>query len=112
MLPKNKRLNLKKDFKRVASGKKLENNLVKLFIKPGDLLYSRIGIAVSKTVFKKAVDRNRARRLLSKGFENLYDRFPDGINIIALPKKEMVECSSDQVTRSLEELFKKGGILK
>ena len=109
MLPKQNRLNLKKDFKWVASGGKLENSLVKLFFKQGDLPFPRVGIALSKATFRKAVDRNRARRLLSKGFENLYNKLPSGINIVALPKKEVIELNSDQVTKSLEEILEKAG---
>lgn len=112
MLPKNKRLNLSKDFKWVVSGKKLENNLVKLFFKTGDLPISRIGIASSKITFKKAVDRNKTRRLLSKGFETLYGRLPEGINIVALPKKEVIEYNAKQITTSLKELLEKAGLIK
>ncbi len=110
MLPKNKRLNLNKDFRWVASGKKIENNLVKLFLKvspPSDVEFQqpKIGISLSKNTFKKAVDRNRARRLVSKALENLYNELPSGLNIVAMPKEGVLKVSSDELTKSIHEIL-------
>ncbi|MCR4305559.1 MAG: ribonuclease P protein component, partial [Candidatus Daviesbacteria bacterium] len=90
MLSKDRRLNLKTDFKWVASGKKLETKYLKLFIKPGDNEIPRIGIAISGKTFKKAVERNRARRLTSSAFETLFPSLPKGINILVLPKAGVI----------------------
>lgn len=111
MLRKNIRLNLKKDFRWVASGKKIETKLVKLFIKNGDNSTARIGIAVSTSLFKKATDRNRAKRILSAAFEKLYQRLPENINIIALPKRGYLDVKSDDLTLELETALKKEGLL-
>lgn len=113
MLPKEKRLNLNKDFKWVASGTKIENNLVKLFYKSssnpstnsGQVNQPKIGISLSKKTFKKAVERNRARRLVSKSLENLYNKLPKGINIVVLPKEEVLKVSSDELTKSINEIL-------
>lgn len=107
MLPKSKRLNLKTDFKWVAAGQKTENNFVKVFFRLGSNSLPRIGIALSKSNFKKAVERNRARRLISKGFEELYSRLPEGINIIAMPKENVLKLSGEEVSKGLEEVLKK-----
>jgi len=112
MLPKNKRLNLKKDFKWVASGKKIEGDLVKIFWRPGENQEPRIGIALSSAVFKKAHDRNRARRLVSSGFEALYIEIVDDANIVALPKIEVLKTGSDKVQLALGQILKKSGLLK
>lgn len=104
MLPKTKRLNLNKDFRWVASGKKIETNFVKLFLKQSPDGLPKIGISLSKNVFKKAVDRNRARRLVSKAFENVYNELPSGINIVAMPKTGILTVSSDELTKSLYKL--------
>lgn len=106
MLPKEFRLNLQKDFKWAASGKKLETKFAKLFIKTGDNVFPRIGIAVSGKVFKKATQRNRARRLVSYGLEQLYQRLPSNINIVALPKSGVIEVKSEEVLMDLELILK------
>ncbi|MDO8576966.1 MAG: ribonuclease P protein component [Candidatus Daviesbacteria bacterium] len=111
MLPKSQRLNLKKDFKWVAAGKKLETKYLKLFVKVGDNKLPRVGIAVSSKSFKKAVERNRARRLTSAAFEALYSSLSERLNILALPKVGVINVKSGDVLLDMEEGLKKGKIL-
>lgn len=111
MLPKFQRLNLKKDFKRIAAGKKLETKYLKLFVKMGDNEFPKVGIAVSAKVFKKATERNRARRVVSAAFESLYSGLPATINIVALPKAGVIEVKSGDILLDLEEWLKQEKIL-
>jgi len=106
MLPKLKRLNLKKDFKWVVSGKKIDSKYAKLFIRIGDNLNPRIGIAVASSLFKKATERNRARRLISAALEPLYEKLPKSINIVALPKAIIDKVKSGDVLLDLESKLK------
>lgn len=111
MLPKSQRLNLKTDFKWVASGKRIESKLLTLFIKHGDNKYPRIGIASSNKFFKKAHERNRARRLVSEAFHNTYYLLPNTTNILALPKLRVLEVKSGEVLLDLQEVLRREGIL-
>jgi len=118
MLSKGKRLNLKTDFKWVAAGsprgeagKKTETRFAKLFIKTGDNTFPRIGIAVSSKSFKKANERNRARRLVSSVFEALYSSLPSSINIVVLPKSGVLEVKSSEVLQDLEAALKRAEII-
>lgn len=111
MLPKLKRLNLKKDFKKVASGKKIESGLLTLFVRNGDDQNPRVGIALSGKTFKKAHERNRARRLVSAAFETLYSRLPPTINIVALPKAGVLDVKSQEVLVQLEQVLKNEKII-
>ncbi len=106
MLPKPQRLNLKKDFKWAASGKKTETKFLKFFIKMGENTSPRFGIAVSAKVFKKAVDRNRVKRLVAQAFQASAYRLPPTINIVALPKQSILNVKSGDVLLDLEEVFK------
>lgn len=110
MLPKHQRLNLKKDFKWIASGKKIESKYAKLFIRIGDnhppAGGPRIGIATSSSIFKKATERNRARRLISAALEPLYAKLPKSINIVALPKRIVLDVKSGDVLLDLESKLK------
>lgn len=105
MLSKVKRLNLKTDFKWVASGKKLETKYLKLFTRIGDNLSPRIGIALSGKSFKKANERNRARRVVSAAFEAMYSQLPTNISIVALPKAHILEVKSQEVVLDLEKVL-------
>lgn len=111
MLPKLKRLNLKKDFKWIASGKRLETKYLKLFIRESDNQMPRVGIATSGKFFKKAVERNHAKRLTSAAFEALYQNLPANINILVLPKSGIINVKSSDVLLDLEEGLKREGIL-
>lgn len=106
MLSKDRRLNLKKDFKWVAAGKKLETKYLKLFVRLGDNEASKVGIAVSSKFFSKASQRNRARRLVSAAFEVLLPKLPKTINIVALPKTPVIEVKSGEVLLDLEDILK------
>lgn len=112
MLPKDQRLNLKKDFNWVAAGQKSDNGFVKVYFRFSENVKPRVGIALSKASFKKAVDRNRARRLISKGFEALYNQFPQGVNILAMPREGVLKMDADSIKLMLEQLLKRERIIK
>ncbi len=71
----------------------------------------RVGIAGSSKTFKKATERNRARRLASRAFETLYAKLPNTINIVALPKAGITSVKSGLVLLDLENILKNGKIL-
>ncbi len=112
MLAKEKRLNLHNNFTWVASGERITGGFLKLFIRFGENQYPKVGIATSKRDFKEAVWRNRARRLTSTGFERLYNLLPDKINIVAIPKANILKLNSEQIFLALSELLKKHKLLK
>ncbi len=112
MLPKSQRLNLKKDFKWVtAGGKAVDTKFLKLFIIMGENTQPRIGIALSSKNFKKATERNRAKRLTSAAFEPLYGDLPVNINIVALPKTGILGVKSGDVLMDLEDKLKNEKII-
>lgn len=111
MLPKRYRLNLNHRFKWVASGNRIETPVAVLFVNFGDNSAPLVGISVSAKVLKRATQRNRARRLLSAAFEQLFPILKTGINIVALPKSRIIEVKSTEITRFIAEAFKKHSYL-
>lgn len=112
MFPKNRRVNLKKDFKWVASGSILRSTHFKLFVRIGENKEARVGVAVSGKVFKKAVDRNRAKRIVYQAFGKVYKELPPGVNIIALPNTQVLNVQSGELDREIERLIPKISSLK
>ena len=112
MLPKQNRLNLKKSYSWVNTGKKLESSNFRLLYRLGNNSHPLIGIALSSRVFNKAVQRNRARRLISKAFEVVYQSLPALINIVASPKSGILNSNSSQITDELVGLLKKEGVVR
>ena len=111
MLPKSSRLNLKKDFKWAVSGKLIDTKFVKLYLRIGENISPKVGITSSSKIFKKATDRNRARRLVSAALESIYPQLPTSICIVALPKAPILGVKSGDVLMDLTERLKDGKII-
>ena len=111
MLSKEKRLNLKKDFKWAVSGKLIDTKFAKLYLKVGENTFPRVGIASSSKTFKKATERNKARRLISASLESLYSLLPPTMNILALPKIGVLGVKSGDVLFDLQEKLKDAKVI-
>ncbi|MCH8244579.1 ribonuclease P protein component [Patescibacteria group bacterium] len=112
-LPAEKRLKLARDFRAVSRSQRS--------VKEGKLLFkakasqknlSRFGIVVSKSVAKKAVDRNRLRRLLSEALRAQQDSFksPYDIVLVALPGFSLKDLHEAQSI--IEKLFLKAKLTR
>ncbi len=101
MLPKSRRLNLKKDFKWVATGLKKETPSFKLMWKLADQDFPRVGIALNSSHFKKAVLRNRARRLTSTAIQELYSSLNKKLNLVIMPKLGILEKKPSELEKEL-----------
>lgn len=109
MLPKFRRVNLKKDFRWVSSGQTVFTKFTKLFIKFGENDSPKFGVATSSRFFKKAYERNQAKRITFEALKLLEGNLPEDINIVALPKRGVLEVKSKDLTEDLKsELIKKG----
>lgn len=61
----------------------------------------QVGIAMKTADFKKAHDRNRARRLASAAVEKFYPYLRKGLNLVIMPKPGALKKTSEEL---LEEL--------
>jgi len=77
--------------------------LIKIFA--GDRPVSRFGVIISKAVFKKAVDRNRLKRLIFDFIQKKQSGFKNGdYLIIALASASQLE-NRNSVFAELEKIF-------
>lgn len=67
--PKAARLRNPSEFRLVySSGKRYDGRLMTAFVRPNDLAQNRLGITASRKVSRRAVERNRLKRLLRESF--------------------------------------------
>jgi ribonuclease P protein component len=81
-----------------------------LFVRPNDSSHARLGIITSKRVARRAVDRNRARRLVREAFRKLRHRL-DGIDVVVqlrrCPPGGLGTPAGAEIAKLLEELAAK-----
>ena len=69
-----------------------------------------LGITVSKKR-GKAVERNRAKRIIRAAFRTLYPQVKDGYIIVAVARSGCMNSTSAVVCSQLEEILKKAALL-
>jgi len=102
MLAKSQRLNLKNSFKFVQAGRRLETPSLRLMWREGENIEPLVGIALTKAAFKKAHERNRARRLASSAIQTLYPNLRKGLNLVIMPKTGILAKSVDQLINEIK----------
>jgi len=90
----------------IRSGRKLENECLIAFIKPGRFNRPRLGITVTRKV-GKAAQRNRIKRLIREYFRLNRQHFSQDWDISIIAKKKAVDLSSAKVFAFLQDLFAK-----
>lgn len=71
-----------------------------------------MGIVASLKVSKKAVDRNRAKRLIRSIIEELWDKIIPGYDILFILKKEVVGKKRKELYLPIKNILEKEGLIK
>lgn len=72
---------------------------------------SRFGFIVSTRVHKKAVKRNRARRLLSEAISSFLPKTKKSFDVVVLAKRKIIDADLKEIEREIKELFIKAGMV-
>ena len=112
MLPRENRLLRKPDFEVVKEkGKKFQSNLFGLLVYSTDNQISRFGFIISTKLSKRAVKRNRVKRILRERVRLLLPKIKPGFDIVFLGKKALLEVDYLEIDKEIRRLFKKAKLL-
>ncbi|MBE2183728.1 MAG: ribonuclease P protein component [Anaerolineae bacterium] len=111
MLPRELRLRRAEDFERLRyEGKSFAGRMMVLSVTPNDAGFNRYGFIVSRR-FGKAVQRNRARRLMREGLRLLHPRLVSGYDLALIARGGMQSQTLSGVLPELERLLKQAGLV-
>jgi len=107
-LPRSARLLRREQYRAaLSSGAAGERRHFTLFATPNGLTQARIGIIASRRVARRAVDRNRAKRLVREAFRKVRNRLM-GVDVVVevrrCPARETAAAAGAEIAKLLEEL--------
>lgn len=93
------------DFQRAwRAGGRARGSVLALVAVPNGLLQSRLGLSVGRRIWKRAVHRNRLRRLFREAFRLSYAQLPPGFDLVLIPARPRIEPELREVQDELVEL--------
>ncbi len=106
-LPRSARFNSKKDFQQVFDQAiKVVEGSFTLLARPNTLGFARLGLAISKKVARRAVDRNRIKRITRESFR-LHQGTLGALDIVVLARRDLDKRSKQEMHASLCALWPK-----
>lgn len=114
MLSREKRLVKNRDFERVyQKGRRVSADSFNLTYLPNRIAMTRVGIVVGKKFSKKAVERNKAKRIFREALKEAYNDLKPGIDVVIFVKNINNQAPKlENVKLELKKAFEKAGILK
>jgi ribonuclease P protein component len=68
--------------------------------------YARLGLAISKRVSKRAVERNRIKRLLRESFRRVRHQLP-AVDLMVMAREQAAGVPGAELLREIDGLWKK-----
>lgn len=114
MLPREKRLVKGRDFERAyQKGKRVGARQFNINVLPNRQTYTRVGVVVGKKFSKKAVERNRAKRIFREAVKAIYDDIRQGQDIVIFVKNsDSTEPKLEALKTELKKVLGSAGVTK
>ena len=106
-LPRDARLRRPGDFAalRTSSGR-AGGRCFHMRFRANELGHARLGLAISKRVSKRAVERNRIKRLLRESFRRVRHQLP-AVDMMVMAREQAAGVPGTQLLAELDGLWKK-----
>lgn len=96
---------------KLVNARRIQNPYCSILFTPNHLSYNRYGFVVSKKIDKRAVGRNRIKRIVRSAVEQLSPTLGMGTDFLFMPRFISEETRSDEVKKVLTEQFGREGLL-
>lgn len=112
-LPRRLRLTRARDFDSVFGGHTppLGAATLLMWLRRGEGAALRLGVAAGRRQFRRAVDRNRARRLMREAYRLNRHRLTGDVDVVLVARVPILKSPLDAVERDLLRLCKRAGLL-
>lgn len=102
--PRQARLITPADFKRVFNNPTVSaDRAFKVLARSNDRERPRLGMAVSRQVDKRAVGRNRIKRVIRESFRQYFGNSGAALDFVVLPRRESATICNRQLRHSLDK---------
>jgi len=106
-LPAIRRMRRPAEFKRAyASGRRFGNEFFTANAQVNDLSWPRLGMSIAARILRRAVDRNRVRRVIRESFRMHQQQLPP-LDIVIGARSAAVSADRARLRASLEALWRK-----
>ena len=106
-LPRQARLRRSADFAALRSSRgRLGVRCFQLRYAPNVLGMARLGLAISKQVSRRAVERNRLKRLVRESFRRVRHRLP-AVDVVVMARAQAAGMEGAQLLAQIDELWGK-----
>ena len=112
MLTKTYILKKRSDFEVVKDkGRLYQSPLFGMLVMSENVEETKFGFLISKKVSKRAVDRNRIRRLMAEAVRFKINEIKKKVWVVFLVKRKMLTVKQDEVKLEVENMMKMVGII-
>lgn len=110
-LSRRQRLLSARSFEEAFTGPQWPARTLVLWVRTAPDASRRVGVVASKRTFRRAVDRNRARRLLREAYRLNRHRLGAEVDVVLLARRKILDTPRSGVEKDLLRSFRDAGIL-
>lgn len=101
------RLTQKGDYRQVfADGNRQGSRLFTVLFRRNGLSHPRLGLAIAKKSLKRAVDRNRVKRVIRARFREAIPDLP-GMDIVFIARPALAQADKAELHQTVEKLLRR-----